>query len=196
MNINELELENIGSWPSLYKAILIMLVSAGIIGAFYSYIIDDQIKHLEKVEAKELTLKDEFRIKAALASNLEPYREQMKEIEVILEGLVNKLPSKKELASLLDDISFIGSNNGLQFESINWGVKKQLELSEEVPISIKVVGTYDQLGKFSADIAALPRIVILENLRLKHDGEGQLLLDVVAKTYRYKGMGNNEGGKK
>ena len=81
-------------------------------------------------------------------------------------------------------------------ESINWGVKKQLELSEEVPISIKVVGTYDQLGKFSADIAALPRIVILENLRLKHDGEGQLLLDVVAKTYRYKGMGNNEGGKK
>ena len=196
MNINELELENIGSWPSLYKAILIVFVSAALIGGFYYLVVDDQVKHLKKVEAKELTLKDEFRIKAALASNLEPYREQMKEIEVILEGLVNKLPSKKELASLLDDISFIGSNNGLQFESINWGVKKQLELSEEVPISIKVVGTYDQLGKFSADIAALPRIVILENLRLKHDGEGQLLLDVVAKTYRYKGMGNNEGGKK
>ena len=101
------------------------------------------------------------------------------------------------MASLLDDISFIGSNNGLQFESINWGVKKAgLELAEEVPISIKVVGTYDQLGKFSADIAALPRIVILENLRLKHDGEGQLMLDVVAKTYRYKGMGNKEEGKK
>ena len=196
MNINELDFENIGSWPSLYKAILIMLLSAAIIGGFYYNVIDDQIKHLEKVETKELTLKDEFRIKAALASNLEPYREQMKEIEVILEGLVNKLPSKKELASLLDDISFIGSNNGLQFESINWGVKKQLELSEEVPISIKVVGSYDQLGKFSADIAALPRIVILENLRLKHNGEGQLLLDVVAKTYRYKGMGNKEGGKK
>ncbi|TEW53920.1 pilus assembly protein PilP [Psychromonas sp. RZ22] len=187
MNINELDFENVGSWPRLYKVVMIVVVCLMLFVGFYYYVIEDQLKQLKKIEAKELTLKDEFRVKAALASNLEPYREQMKEIAVILEGLVNKLPSNKELASLLDDISFIGSNNGLQFKSINWGVKKQGELSEEVPISIQVVGTYDQLGKFSADIAALPRIVILENLRLKHSGENMLMLDVVAKTYRYKG---------
>lgn len=194
MNINELDFENIGSWPALYKGITILLVCAALIGGFYYYVINPQLEDLTKIEAKEQTLKEDFKVKAALASNLEAYRAQMKEIAVILEGLVNKLPSKKELASLLDDISFIGSNNGLQFKSINWGVKKQLELSEEVPISIKVVGTYEQLGKFSADIAALPRIVILGNLRLKHHDDGLLMLDVVAKTYRY--LGDQKKAKK
>lgn len=187
MNINDLDFENIGSWPKLYKAVMILLVCAALVGGFYYYVIDGQLKELKQVEAKELTLKQDFKVKAALASNLEAYRAQMKEIAVILEGLVNKLPSKKELASLLDDISFIGANNGLQFKSINWGKKKQLELSEEVPISIKVIGTYEQLGQFSADIAALPRIVILGNLHLKHHSDGLLMLDVIAKTYRYKG---------
>lgn len=187
MNINELELENIGSWPGLYKVIVIIIACAALMGGTYYYVIEGQLKQLEQVESKEIDLKNDFRIKAALASNLEAYREQMKEISVILEGLVNKLPSNEELASLLDDISFIGSNNGLQFKSINWGVKNQQELTEEVPVSIKVTGTYDQLGKFSADIAALPRIVILENIKLRRNDRDTLILDVVAKTYRYKG---------
>lgn len=187
MNINDMDLENIGSWPKLHKSVVVIITCCLLIGGFYYYIIEDQLKQLDKVEAKEVALKNEFKVKAALSSNLEAYREQMVEIAVILDGLVNKLPSKKELASLLDDVGFIGSNNGLQFKSLNWGVKKQLELAEEVPISIKVVGTYEQLGKFSADIAALPRIVILDNLRLKHNDEKTLVLDIVAKTYRYKG---------
>ena len=120
----------------------------------------------------------------------------MVEINIILEGLVNKLPSKKEIASLLDVVSFIGANNGLQFKSINWGVVKEQELSTEVPISIQVVGSYQELGKFAADIAALPRIVILDNLKLIKSKEDSLTLNVVAKTYRYKGMGNKEEGKK
>jgi len=187
MNINEIDFENVGSWPKLHKAIAILIACVVLVVGFYFYVIADQQKQLDRLHAKELTLKNEFKTKAALASNLEVYREQMKEIAVILDGLVNKLPSKKELASLLDDIGFIGSNNGLQFKSLNWGVKKQLELAEEVPISIKVVGTYEQLGKFSADIASLPRIVILDNLRLSHNDQNTLLLDIVAKTYRYQG---------
>jgi type IV pilus assembly protein PilO len=187
MNLNEIDLETIGSWPKLHKAIAIIFVCSLLVAGFYYYVVDDQIKQLDVLKAKELTLKNDFQVKAALASNLEVYQQQMAEITVILDGLVNKLPSKKELASLLDDIGFIGSNNGLQFQSLNWGVKTQLELAEEVPISIKVVGTYEQLGKFSADIAALPRIVILDDLSLKHNDENTLVLDIVAKTYRYKG---------
>ena len=186
MDINELDFDNIGSWPNLYKALTILLTCLMLIGGFYYYIIDGQLKQLDRIEARELALKNEFVIKAKISSNLELYRGQMQEISVILDGLVNKLPSKKELASLLDDISFIGTNNGLQFKSLNWGVKKQLELAEEVPISIKVVGTYQQLANFSADIAALPRIVILDNLRLKHNDQNTLILDIVAKSYRYK----------
>lgn len=191
MDLNELEFENVGSWPALYRGVFIALVCAIFAGAFYYYVTIPQWEQLKVVKAKEQTLKDNFKGKAALSSNLEAYRSQMVEIKVIFEGLINKLPSKKEIASLLDDISFIGSDNGLQFKSINWGAKKDGELSVEVPISINVVGSYEQLGNFASDIAALPRIVILDNLRLKKGSKDQLTLNVVAKTYRYK-----KGGEK
>lgn len=187
MDLNELDFKNVGSWPTLYRAVFIALVCALLSGAFFYYITMPQIEILENVEKKEISLKNEFKIKAALSANLEAYQAQMVEINIILEGLISKLPSKKEVASLLDDISFIGANNGLQFKSINWGGVKNGELSVEVPISIQVVGSYQELGKFAADIAALPRIVILDNLRLARGKNDSLTLNVVAKTYRYKG---------
>lgn len=187
MDFDDLGLDNIGSWPALFRGISIALACMILAGAFYYYVTIPQLEQLKSVEAKELTLKDGFKAKAAMSANLEAYREQMVEINIIFEGLVNKLPTTKEIASLLDDISFIGGDNGLQFKSINWGAQKDEELSVEVPISIKVVGTYEELGSFAADIAALPRIVILDDLRLSKGKEGQLTLNVVAKTYRYKG---------
>ena len=186
MDINDLDFENIGSWPAFHRAVFIVIVCALLSGAFFYYVTMPQIDKLEQVEAKELTLKEAFTTKAALSSNLEAYRAQVADIHLIFESLLNKLPSKAEVASLLDDISFIGANNGLQFKSINWGVTKNGELSIEVPISIKVIGSYQELGKFAADIAALPRIVILDNLRLSKQKKGTMELNVVAKTYRYK----------
>jgi type IV pilus assembly protein PilO len=187
MDLNELDFENVGSWPALYRGVFIAIVCVLLSGAFFYYVISPQLDRLERVKQEEISLKNQFKVKAALSANLEAYRAQMAEINIILDGLINKLPSKKEIASLLDDISFIGANNGLQFKSINWGVVKDQELSIEVPISIQVVGSYQQLGKFAADIAALPRIVILDNLRLVKGKQGALTLNVVAKTYRYKG---------
>ena len=187
MNLNELELENVGSWPALYRAVFVAIVCALLSGAFAYYVIMPQLDQLERVKQEEVTLKEQFKTKAALSANLEAYREQMKEIKVIFEGLLQKLPSTSEIASLLDDITFIGSNNGLQFRSINWGVVKDQELSVEVPISIRVVGSYKAIGNFAADIAALPRIVILDDVKLSKDkGDDSLMLSVVAKTYRYK----------
>ena len=186
MDLNELDFENVGSWPALYRGVFIAIVCVLLSGAFFYYVTSPQLDKLERVKQEELSLKNNFQAKAALSANLEAYRSQMVEINIILEGLINKLPSKKEVASLLDDISFIGANNGLQFKSINWGVVKDQELSVEVPISLRVVGSYQELGKFAADIAALPRIVILDNLRLAKEKNGLLTLNVVAKTYRYK----------
>ncbi|MCG6200708.1 type 4a pilus biogenesis protein PilO [Psychromonas antarctica] len=186
MNINELDFETVGSWPALYRAVFIAVVCVILSGLFFYYVTTPQLEKLDTVRAQEISLKNTFKVKAALSANLEVYRAQMTEINTIFEGLLNKLPSKKEVASLLDDISFIGANNGLQFRSINWGVVKDRELSVEVPISLQVVGRYQQIGKFAADIAALPRIVVLDDIKLSK-GKGDLLtLNVIAKTYRYK----------
>ena len=188
MNINELEFENIGSWPTLYRVVTVIVMCLFLIGGFFYLITLPQLDRLATVKEQEVTLKREFTTKAALSSNLEAYQTQMVEINLIYEGLLQKLPSKKEVARLLDDISFIGENNGLQFKSINWGVSKDRGLTVEVPISLKVIGSYQELGAFAADIAALPRIVILNDMRLVNDKDGKLILNVVAKTYRYKGV--------
>lgn len=187
MNVDELTFENVGRWPALYRGIFIALVCVMFAGAFYYYVTIPQLDQLKVLEAKEKKLKDSFKIKAALSANLDAYRAQISANSVIFEALINKLPSKKEIASLLDDISFIGGDNGLQFKSINWGDKKEGEFSIEVPIRIQVVGRYEQLGGFVAQIAALPRIVILDDLRLTKGKKGQLTLNVIAKAYRYKG---------
>lgn len=195
MDLNELEFDNVGSWPALYRVIFIALVCIIIGGAYFYYVTNPLREKLVTIEQEEVTLKKEFKSKAALSSSLEAYRAQMVEINIILDGLINKLPSKKEIASLLDDISFIGANNGLKFKSINWGVEKDQELSTEVPISIQVTANYEQLGKFAADIAALPRIVILDNLKMSKGKSETLTLNVVAKTYRYKAK-QAKGGEK
>lgn len=187
MNIIELNFENIGDWPRFYKAIPIVLISAMLTVIFYYSILNVQLEYLRKVKGQEYKLKNELVEKIKVASNLTLYKEHIIEVENVLNGFVYKLPNKKELARLLDDISFIGSHNGLQFKSINWGIKIQNDLSDEVPISIKVVGSFEQLGQFSADIAALSRIVVLEDLHIKPAGNNELLmLDVIAKTYHYK----------
>jgi len=193
MDLDELDFNDVGGWPAHYRVIFIAIVCAILSGVYFYYVTYPQFDKKERAEQEEVTLKKQFTTKAALSSNLETYRAQMVEINIILDGLINKLPTNKEIASLLDDISFIGANNGLEFKSINWGVQKDQDLSIEVPISLQVVGTYQELGKFAADIAALPRIVILDNLRLTKAKENDLLtLNVVAKTYRYK----EKGGKK
>jgi len=187
MNITDLDFDNVGNWPRVYQAIPILLAAIVLSVLFYYLVMDSQLERLKFVEFKENKLKSEFIIKAKSASHLRQYQDHFKATQRMLEGVVHKLPNKKELASLLDDISFIGSHNGLQFKSINWGKKKQNKLSEEVPIRIKVIGTYSQLGQFCAEIAALSRILVLEDLRIKPTGVNELLmLDVVAKTYRYK----------
>lgn len=192
MDLDELDFNNVGSWPAHYRVIFIAIVCVILSGVYFYYVTLPQFDQLERVEQEEVTLKKQFTIKAALSSNLETYRAQMVEINIILNSLINKLPTNKEIASLLDDISFIGANNGLEFKSINWGVQKDQDLSIEVPISLQVVGTYQELGKFAADIAALPRIVILDNLRLNKGKDELLTLNVIAKTYRYKEKGNKK----
>lgn len=189
MNINDLEFENIGSWPAVYRVATIAIVCVLLMGCFFYYITLPQLERLSVTKKKEVTLKRNFTTKAALSSNLEVYQAQLLQINLIFEGLLEKLPSKKEVAKLLDDISFIGENHGLQFKAINWGIHKDVGMTIEVPVSLKVVGSYAELGAFADDIATLPRIVILDDMQLTKDISGELALNVIAKTYRFNGDG-------
>ena len=118
--LNELDINDIASWPVLAKSILIAFVCALIGGAGYYMLIADSIKQLDQTKQQEIELKSQFEVRASQASSLTAYREQMIQLEEMLKNQLKQLPNKNEVAGLLDDISYIATNNGLKLLRINW----------------------------------------------------------------------------
>jgi type IV pilus assembly protein PilO len=185
--INELDLEDMGNWPQPAKFTLNIVLSILIAAVFYWFFISASLGELARVEKQEATLRLQFESKALLAGNLGLYGEQMNEMESLFNKMLKQLPSKSETAGLLDDLSYIGQHNGLQLRKFKWLKEVKRDFSYEVPVSLEMIGTFHQLGQFTNDIAALPRIVTLEDFTItKLQGE-QLKVNMIARTYRYKG---------
>ena len=187
-DLNDLDINDIASWPVLAKSILIAFICALIGGAGYYALISDSIKQLDKTRQQEIDLKSQFEVRASQASSLNAYRQQMVQLEEMLKNQLKQLPNKNEVAGLLDDISYIATNNGLKLLRINWEPEIKKEFYTELPMRIDLSGQYNQLGQFSADIAALPRIVLLGSFTVNKeakDGSNNILMSVQAKTYRY-----------
>ncbi len=187
--LNELDLNSIASWPKLAKGIFILFFCALLGGTIYYYVIANSLTLLTQETNKEAELKGQFESKAMLAANLGAYKAQMVQLEQLVDAQLKQLPNTHEVAGLLDDISFIATDNGLKLNRINWEPEIKHEFSTELPMRIEVVGTYNQIGKFTADMAALPRIVILESFNLgQSKGEDELIaMSMLAKTYKYNG---------
>ncbi|WP_024871409.1 type 4a pilus biogenesis protein PilO [Tolumonas lignilytica] len=187
--LNELDINDIASWPVFAKSILIAFVCILIGAVGYYALISDSIKKLDQTRQQEIDLKSQFEIRAAQASSLNAYRQQMVQLEDMLKSQLKQLPDKTEVAGLLDDISYIATNNGLKLLRINWEPEVKKEFYTELPMRIDIEGQYDQLGQFSADIAALPRIVLLGsftiNKETKQGNTNDIIMSVQAKTYRY-----------
>ena len=140
---------------------------------------------MEKIERQELTLKDDFLKKKELAINLEAYKQQMVEMQERFGVMLRQLPNKTEVPELLIDITQTGLGRGLQFQLFQPRGKRVADFYAELPINIRVSGTYHQLGEFVSDVAALPRIVTIDDLVLAPARGNNLTMSAVAKTYHY-----------
>jgi len=185
--LNELDLNDIVNWPKWAKGIFILFCCVLTGGAIYYYVIANSLSNLNQEEARELELKSQFESKAMLAANLDAYKEQMVQLEQLVDTQLKQLPNTYEVAGLLDDISFIATDNGLKLNRINWEPEIKQEFSTELPMRIEVVGSYHEIGKFTADMAALPRIVILDSFTLAQskDADDLISMSMLAKTYKY-----------
>ncbi|RKZ77591.1 MAG: pilus assembly protein PilO, partial [Gammaproteobacteria bacterium] len=156
-------------------------------GGGYYYIIKDKQTELASLEQKEVQLKQEFATKQARAVNLDAYIEQMKEMQIVFASMLQQLPRKSEVADLLIDISRTGLVNGLVFQLFKPEGERPVDFYAELPIKMKVTGTFHQFGEFVSAIAALPRIVTLHDFTLTPPTEdtGKMTMDITAKTYRY-----------
>ena len=187
-DINDLDFDNVGSWPVPVKLVIWSVLFIGVLTAGYYYHIKDLQTQLAKVEAKEVALKTDFEKKAFQAANLEAYRQQMAEMEESFGALVSQLPSDTEVPGLLEDITNKGLLNGLEISSIDLRPESAREFYVELPIAISASGSYHDLGAFISGMAGLPRIVTLHDFTItaRGDDANHLGMNIIAKTYRYK----------
>lgn len=185
IDLNNLDLSNIGSWPLAIKGAIIAVVAVGVLALGYFVDIQAEQEKLDRITNEEKRLKEDFELKQAKAANLDAYKAQMVEMEDSFGAMIRQLPSKTEVEDLLVDISQTGLASGIEFQLFKPLSERHIEFYAELPITLKMTGTYHQFGEFVSGIAALPRIVTLENIKITGGKKGDLTMDVTAKTYRY-----------
>ena len=198
---SNLDYHNPGSFPFVVKALCLVAVMALVlvVAAYAIFGMDgcpnDQIA---QKQAEVEKLKAQFYEKAQRANNLEAYEEQKRKLESMLRDQLNMLPNSNEIAQLLSDISKTATDNGLKLEKINWAPEQKKEMYTEIPMDIVIVGDYARMGNFTADVANLSRIVVIEKFDIQHyDNKSEdLKMTMTAKTYKYNEQENKANDQK
>lgn len=181
--------QDIGRWPLIVRASAVGLWFIAMVGVLgYLFVVNGQWPELDQARKKQDDLWSQFDERQRKAANFEAYKAQLKEMEKSFGAMLRQLPGKTEVPSLLVDISQTGLAAGLEEKLFQPAPEVKREFYAELPIKIRLTGSYHQLGNFVSGIAALPRIVTLHDIEIKpvdKNSYDDLVLDVTAKTYRY-----------
>lgn len=187
--LQSLDANDIGRWPFVFRAGVIGIVFAVVVGlGIYWIIIEDKHPALQRAEQEEITLRDVFENKQRKAANYDAYRAQLAQIEQSFGTMLRQLPGETEIPSLIVDISQTGLAAGLQEKLFQPEPEVPKDFYAEKPISISLSGDYHEIANFVSGVAALPRIVTLHDINIAPDDPNNfdsLTLKVTAKTYRY-----------
>jgi len=184
-DFRRLNFREVGKWPWAPKIIVLIVILLFIValGAWFDW--KDQWESLNAAQNDETKLKEQYAQKKAKAINYDLYVQQLAEVEQSFGALVKQLPNRSEIDALLTDINQAGLGRGLQFDLFRPAPQEKMaDFYAELPINIKITGNYHDIGAFASDVAALPRIVTLNDVAITND-KGTLVMDAVAKTFRY-----------
>ena len=188
-DFNNIDFKNAGSLPMPVKLVLLGFLFLVLVGLGYWFLWSPEIDEFDQAEAKEQELRQVFATKKGQAIKIEAYKQQMIDIEKTFGALLKQLPDKSQMDGLLTDINQAGLGRGLEFELFKPGQETIADFYAEMPIQIRIKGSYHDVGAFATDISKLSRIVTLNDMAIaplnKDSKDGMLVLDAVAKTYRY-----------
>ena len=173
------------TWPALPRYGLCLLVTALVVAGLWFAWLTNSDEELKAEQAKELTLREDYKKKLVQAVNLDALKKQKEQVAQYVSQLEKQLPSKAEMDALLSDINQAGLGRSLLFDFFRPGAVSVKEYYAELPISMRVVGKYHDIGSFASDIANLSRIVTLNNLSVAPAKDGTLAMEATARTYRY-----------
>jgi len=193
-SLKNLDINNIGAWPQNAKIGFCVIVGLFIVVMAYLLMIKGKRQDLVQLEREESKLRSDFEDKQGRAANLGPLKQQLAQMEQVLQQMLRQLPSKTEMPDLIIDISQTALSSGLSNELFQPGPETPKEFYAEKPIALRMVGSYHQFGAFVSGVASLPRVVILtmHDISLKpKEGKGAITsrgaleLSGTVKTYRY-----------
>ena len=186
MDLTDLEIAEIGSWPGAVKALCLAFLATTVLALGYLVVIADKRAGLAGAEHREVELRHEFDTIAATASGLAAHRTSLAEAEAALEESLARLPIETEVPGLVEDITRAALEHDLVIDRIELGSERQAGFYRELPIAIDVAGDYHDIGGFAGDIAGLSRLVTLHDFDLTpRSGPRDLDLTIEARTYRY-----------
>lgn len=174
-----------GTWSAAPKLLVVIALLVAIPAAGYFLDTQTQLEELERGVVQEGKLKEEYKGKKQQAINLDLHKQQLREINESFGALLKQLPDKSKMDALLVDINQAGLGRGLQFETFKPGAESVKESFAELPIEIKVTGTYHDMGAFASDVGQLSRIVTLNDIQLDATKDGVLSMGATARTFRY-----------
>ena len=175
-----------GTWHAAPKSLVLLAILVAIPVAGYFADTSGQIEELDQGRAEEVKLKEQYLAKKKQAVNLDLHRQQLREIDTQFGALLRQLPDKSQMDALLVDINQAGLGRGLQFELFKPAPSDTVrEFYAELPIQVKVIGTYHDMGAFASDVGQLSRIVTLNDVSLVAGKDGNLTMDATARTFRY-----------
>lgn len=194
-DLRALDINDIGRWPGVFQAVAVALLCLLLAAAGYWFVIKGQMQNLEQVRAEEKDLRVRFEVRQRKAAGLELYKAQLAEMEERFGAMLRQLPGRKEVASLLQDVSQLRVSSGLEEQLFQPQAERKKDFYAELPIRITLLGDFHQYGDFAEGVAALPRIVTLHDIVLKRPGANRrggagsfkspLLMTATARTYRY-----------
>lgn len=198
-DINSLDFKDLVGAPAPVRAVIMLLMVAVIVALGWYFLWSDAWGRLRTVEHEEQSLREQYVKKKEQAFHYEAYKRRLAEIETSLASMLRQLPNRSEMDALLIDINQVGVGHGLEFELFKPGVETPSKFYATLPVSIRVVGGYPDIGGFVSDLARLPRIVTLHDISLNplKDG-GALNMEARVQTYRYlddEEMAANKKGK-
>lgn len=198
--LQNLDMQNPGAWPRWVHVMFTVLLVVLILGLGGYFLVQPEYEQLQKEKQTEVSLRSEFEAKQQKVAALDAYKAQLEEMEHSFGDMLRQLPSKAEVANLLNDISQTRIASSLEEQLFQPLGEVQKDFYVEMPNRIVVTGAYHQMGQFVSGVAALPRIVVIDEVEIKPiDKRGTLQMSALAKTYRYQDQGSapkpaNKGG--
>jgi type IV pilus assembly protein PilO len=175
-----------GTWHVAPQALVLLAILIAVPVGGYFADTQGQIEQLEAGRTQEEELKKQYLGKKKQAINLDLHRQQLREIDTQFGALLRQLPNKSQMDALLVDINQAGLGRGLQFELFKPAANEAVsDFYAELPIQVKVLGTYHDMGAFASDVGQLSRIVTLNNVAINAGKDGNLMMDATARTFRY-----------